>query len=100
VAANGSVARIDPATNTVTSQVTVGYDPTGMAIVGDTLYVALSGDPTIVQVRAGAVTARTSVGMKSYGLAVGNGSLWVLHPVASGIANSGLFAGGVTRLNI
>ncbi|MBF8290485.1 MAG: 40-residue family beta-propeller repeat-containing protein [Chloroflexi bacterium] len=100
VFANGSVARIEPATNTVTSQVTVGYNPVGMAIVGDTLYVALAGDPTIVQVRGGAVTARIAVGMKSYRLAPGNGSLWVLHPVGSGIAGAGLYAGGVTRLNI
>jgi len=100
VATNGSVARIDPATNAVTSQVTVGYAPGGMALAGDALYVALGGDPSIVQVRGGAVTARTAVGMKSFRLAVGNGSLWVLHPVASGIANSALLAGGVTRLNI
>jgi hypothetical protein len=84
----------------VTTQVTVGYGPTGMAVVGDTLYVALSGDPTIVQIRGGAVTARTAVGMKSWQLAVGNGSLWVLHPVGSGIGGATLYAGGVTRLNV
>jgi YVTN family beta-propeller protein len=100
VKANGSVARIDPATNAVTSQLNVGYAPEGIAIVGDTLYVALQGDPAIVQIRGGAITARIAVGMKSSGLAVANGSLWVLHPVGSGISGAGIYAGGVTRLNI
>jgi YVTN family beta-propeller protein len=99
-AASGSVARIDPGTNTVTSQVAVGYDPVGMAVVGDALYVTLSGDPTIVQLRAGAVSSRIAVGMKSLDLAVANGSLWVLHPVGSGIGGAKLYAGGVTRVNI
>jgi YVTN family beta-propeller protein len=100
VAANGSVARIDPATNTVTSQLTVGYHPGGMAIIGDTVYVAMLGEPTVVQVRGGVVTARTAVGMKSVALGVGNGSLWVVHPFGSGIVGGGIYAGGVTRLNI
>jgi YVTN family beta-propeller protein len=100
VAANGSVARIDPATNTVTSQVTVGYNPTGLAILGDSVYVALLGDTNLVQVRAGAVAGRVAVGMKSYGLAVANGSLWVLHPVGSAIGGGILLAGGVTRINL
>ena len=100
VRANGSVARIDPATNTVSSQVTVGYDPTGMAVVGDSVYVALSGDPTVVQLRAGAVASRIAVGMKSYCLSFANGSLWVLHPVGSAIGGGTLFAGGVTRVNL
>lgn len=100
VQANGSIARIDPGTNAVTSQLVVGYDPTGMAIVGDSLYVALSGDPTVVQVRAGVVASRIAVGMKSYCVSFGNGSLWVLHPVGSGIAGGNLLAGGVTRINL
>jgi YVTN family beta-propeller protein len=100
VAANGSVARIDPATNVVSTQVTVGYEPTGMAIIGDSVYVALAGDPSIVQLRAGAVASRIPVGMKSYCVSSGNGSLWVLHPVGSAIGGGRLYAGGLTRVNL
>ena len=71
-----------------------------MAIAGDSLYVAMAGEPTLVQVRADRVRARIAVGMKSVAVARGFGSLWLLHPYGAGIPGSGLFDGGVTRLNL
>jgi YVTN family beta-propeller protein len=96
----GAVVRIDPATNEVAARVAVGYEPAGLAIAGDSVFVAMAGEPTLVQVRADRVRARVAVGMKSLAIARGFGSLWLLHPYGAGIAGSGLFDGGVTRLNL
>jgi YVTN family beta-propeller protein len=98
--ASGAVVRIDPTTNDVVARVPVGYEPAGMTIAGDSLYVAMAGEPTLVQVRADRVRARIAVGMKSVAVARGFGSLWLLHPYGAGIPGSGLFDGGVTRLNL
>jgi hypothetical protein len=96
----GAVVRIDPDTNEVAARVAVGYEPAGMTIAGDSVFVAMAGEPTLVQVRADRVRARVVVGMKSVAVARGFGSLWLLHPYGAGIPGSGLFDGGVTRLNL
>ena len=98
--ASGAVVRIDPKTNEVVARVPVGYEPAGMTMAGDSLYVAMAGEPTLVQVRVDRVRARIAVGMKSVAVARGFGSLWLLHPYGAGIPGSGLFDGGVTRLNL
>lgn len=99
-AASGAIVRIDPATNSTRERVAVGFEPAGIAVVGGSVYVAMAGEPTLVQVRGATVAARVPVTMKSLAVAVGFGSLWLLHPYGTGIAGSGLYDGGVSRLNI
>ena len=99
-AASGAIVRIDPRTNTARERVAVGFDPAGIAVAGGSVYVAMAGEPTLVQVRGSTVVARVPVTMKSLALAVGFGSLWLLHPYGTGITGSGLYDGGVSRVNI
>jgi YVTN family beta-propeller protein len=99
-AASGAIVRIDTDSDSAAERIAVGFEPAGLAIAGDSVYVAMGGEPTLVQVRGGRVTARIPVAMKSLAIAFGFRSLWLLHPYGTGIAGSGLYAGGVTRLNI
>ncbi len=41
--ADGTVSRIDPATNTVTATITLGGEPVAVAVSGTTVWVAVAG---------------------------------------------------------
>lgn len=99
-AASGAVVRIDPTTNLVVARVSVGNEPAGLTLVGDTLYVSMAGEPTVVQVRADSVTARIGLPAKATGITAVAGSIWLLHPRLAAEAGTGLEAGGVSRLNV
>lgn len=81
-APKGTVARLDPATNTVRQVITVGKNPScGLAIGFGSLWVPCCGDNSIVRVdlNSGELTAniKTSIASTEGGIAVGAGSVWI-----------------------
>jgi YVTN family beta-propeller protein len=58
---NASVARIDPKTGHVASQIPVGHDPTGIVATDGSLWVANRGDGDVSMIALGGVGSRTKV---------------------------------------
>jgi YVTN family beta-propeller protein len=76
----GNVTWIDPkATNPVLERIRAGTAPVGLALDGDTLWVASRDDQTLVRIdaRSGIVMGRIPVGAAPRAVAVGAGSVWV-----------------------
>ena len=78
-AAGRSVARIDPATNTVAESIPVSVVPYVLALDGETLWVTSFNDDRVVRVdlKSGEVIANISV-PKPTGIAVGFDGVWVV----------------------
>jgi YVTN family beta-propeller protein len=77
-AAEGTVSRIDPATNTVTSTIPVGRNPSRLAAGYGSIWTA-NNDGTVsrIDARTGVVTATIPVtGLRPSDLAVGAGAVW------------------------
>jgi YVTN family beta-propeller protein len=80
-AAQGTVSRIDPATNTVTQTIRVGRNPIRLAAGFGSIWVANQTDQTISRIDAssGELTATISLpALAPNHLAVGAGSVWAL----------------------
>ena len=86
----GNVIRVDNATGLVTP-LAVGPGPSGIAVGGGGVWVAVTGADKVVRIDPGtrAVTDTIAVGRSPTGVSVGAGSVWV--------ANSG--DGTVTRID-
>jgi YVTN family beta-propeller protein len=87
-----NVARIDPATDLVSSPIPVGNGPSAIAVGANAVWVADSLDDSVVRIdpNTNAVTNTIDVGRSPTGIAVGDGAVWV--------ANSG--DGTVSRINL
>ncbi len=76
---DGSVSRIDPATNQVTDTIEVSRSPKQLVLGGGSLWVADARDPVVTQVdpeTGDVVTIR--VGGAPLSMAYGEGGLWVI----------------------
>jgi YVTN family beta-propeller protein len=73
------VARIDPLTNQVTAQITVGKDPIGIAFAGGSIWSANRQDGTLSRIdpATNQVIATIRLGGKPFTLATGAGALWM-----------------------
>lgn len=79
----GSVARVDPKTNTVAATIAVGTKPcSGLATGFGSLWVPNCGDQTIsrVDLKTGAVSATipTAIGNSEGSIVAGAGSIWMM----------------------
>lgn len=76
---DGVLSRIDPATGSVTATIPVGINPGSIAFAGGYVWVALQGEPTVVQVNAATnkVQARFNVGGIPSGLVTTDHAVWV-----------------------
>lgn len=84
--ANGSVARIDPRTNSVAKRYTVGSRPVGLVIAEGAVWVTANGADEVwtIDLQADEVRGRPiKVGREPLDIAVGWGSIWVTN-VANG----------------
>ncbi len=84
--ANGSVARIDPRTNSVAKRYPIGPRPVGLAISEGAVWVTVNGANEVwtIDVQADEVSGRPiKVGREPLDIAVGWGSVWVTN-VANG----------------
>ncbi len=80
VVARNSVAVIDPGTNEVVAQVTVGSLPTGVAVGEGAVWVLNADDRTISRIDPGTEAMRTiAPAATPTALAVGAGAVWVAH---------------------
>src|SRR5439155_10504183 len=88
---DGTVSRIDPATNTVSAPVRVGNGPTGVAVAPNGVWVANNLDGTVSRIDPGTATVAEAdpVGDGPLGVALGGGAVWVTNE----------FDGTVTRLD-
>jgi YVTN family beta-propeller protein len=103
--ANGTLARIDPATHAVVAQIPVGSAPSAVAITGPDAWVTNSGDGTVSRVST--VTNRAvdtiPVGNLPVAIAAGSGSVWVanegddtvdrIDPATSAVTKRGIQVG-------
>ncbi len=89
--AGGTVSKIDPQTHAVLQTIGVGDGPQGLAVSGDSVWVANSLDGNVSRINAGnnQVVHSYKVGNTPIAVAVGDGSVWV--------ANAG--DGTVTQLD-
>ncbi|MBA2350754.1 MAG: beta-propeller fold lactonase family protein [Burkholderiales bacterium] len=89
-AASNSVSVIDIATNAVTATITVGANPTGVAVGfdGARVYITNTGNNSVsvIDTASNAVTSTISVGNGPGGVAVGTAGTRVY--VANGVSNS------------
>jgi YVTN family beta-propeller protein len=76
---DGTLSRIDPATNRVTGTFPVGTNPCGVAYLDGHLWVALVSDEKVAEVdpMTGKVLHTTAIDGQVYDLQVGFGSVWV-----------------------
>jgi YVTN family beta-propeller protein len=75
---DGSVARLDPATNRIVARVQVGGQPWGLAAGEGSVWVGNYQSTTVARIdtATNAVVARTEVGDQPIGLAYADGSVW------------------------
>jgi len=73
------VARIDPRTNEVVAQITVGKDPIGIAFAGGTIWTANRKDGTLSRIdpATNTVVGTVKVGGAPFTLATAAGSVWM-----------------------
>jgi YVTN family beta-propeller protein len=79
---DGSVVRIDPATNQVVASVPVGRAPSGLAVGAGAVWVSRRSDGAVVRIdpAANRVVATIPVGRAPGALAVAGGIVWVALP--------------------
>jgi virginiamycin B lyase len=82
-APKGSVARLDPTTNTVAATIATGSRPcSGLAAAFGTLWVPNCGDKTMsrIDLKTGAATAtiKTTIGDSEGSVVAGAGSIWLM----------------------
>ena len=99
----GKVARIDPSSDRVTSEIGVGAAPVALAVIGASVWVANSGDGTLSQIdaRTNRVAAPLRIGNSPSALAAVDGRLWVsVQAPAAGVASpvTAPTTGGVIRV--
>jgi YVTN family beta-propeller protein len=78
-APDGTLARIDPRTGTVSRHIDVGTDPAGIAVGEGAVWVAGGRENVVVRVDPGSngVLSRPSVGAWPTAVAAGEGAVWV-----------------------
>ena len=82
VGGTGQLARIDPATNTVTARVPVGPGPCGVAIGAGSVWVDGYGTSSVIRVDPGKlkVVKRIPLHDQVWDVAFGAGSVWATEP--------------------
>jgi YVTN family beta-propeller protein len=80
---HGSVAKMDPKTNTIGTPIATGKRPcSGLAVAFGSVWVPNCGDSTVsrVDVKTGAITAtiRTTIGSSEGSIVAGAGSIWLM----------------------
>jgi YVTN family beta-propeller protein len=78
-AANQTVTRVDPVTQTVRDTIPVGAGPTGIAVGGGSVWVANSLDGTVSRIdpKSNGVVEIIPVGNGPVAVAAGQGSVWI-----------------------
>ncbi len=78
-AANQTVSRVDPGTQTVRDTIGVGAGPTGIAVGGGSVWVAnsLAGTVSRIDPKTNEEVQKTAVGIGPGAVAFGHGSVWV-----------------------
>ena len=86
----GTLSRVDPATNTPSGSVAVGTDPTGVAVGEGAVWVAGGEEGIVVRVDSGdlRVVLKRETGSSPSAVAVAGGSVWVA-AVPAGAAHRG-----------
>jgi YVTN family beta-propeller protein len=76
---DGSLSRINPATNSVTRAISVGETPVAVAVGEGSVWVADSSDDAVDRIDPGTnrVAERIAVEHQPQGLAVAGGLVWV-----------------------
>jgi YVTN family beta-propeller protein len=99
--ADGSVTRIDPATNAVVARVGVGSLPWAIAYAAGSLWIGLYDTPTVVRVSdtTNTVLARIMVAAPISAIAASDRAVWAVQDVQAPDLSSPAPAGTVTRLN-
>ena len=94
------VARIDPSTDRVVTEIPVGDAPSALAVTGHSLWVANSGDGTLSEIdtRTNHVAPPLHIGNSPAALAAIDGRLWV--SVQAPAANVAAPPGGVARVAV
>lgn len=97
---NGTVSRIDPLTNQVVAAIPVGTNPGFVAFGGGYAWIAMVGEPSVVQIDPARNTIKTrlDVGAESWGIAAGEHTVWAVHQVAAGADPLAFAPGTVTRI--
>jgi virginiamycin B lyase len=84
---DGSIARIDPATNDVVATIGVGRAPSGLAVGAGAVWVSRHSDGAVVRIdpATNQVVATISVGRAPGAMTVAGGVVWVTLPEAGGL---------------
>ena len=80
---DGTVSRIDPATNTVVQTIDVGNGPAGIAYAAGSVWVANTGDGTITRIDADSGRPTKTLPIAATELAFGDGTLWASQRTAN-----------------
>ena len=100
--ADGTLARIDPATHAVVQQIPVGSAPSAVAVTGPDAWVTNSGDGTVSRVST--VTDRVvdtiQVGNLPVAIAAGSGGVWVANEGDDTVDRIDPATGDVTKRGI
>jgi YVTN family beta-propeller protein len=78
-----SVAVIDPATNAIVAGIPVGSAPTGVAVAGDTVWVASAGDRTVTRIDSASKRPRRTLHLRRIPsqLAAADDAVWLASPI-------------------
>jgi YVTN family beta-propeller protein len=84
----GKVARVDPKRPAVAARITVGNDPSAIAVGEGAVWVADDNDDTVARIdpATAGVLATIAVGRGASAIAAGEGAVWVAEPFDNAIA--------------
>ncbi|HEX4933691.1 MAG TPA: hypothetical protein VFV33_10965, partial [Gemmatimonadaceae bacterium] len=96
---DGKLTRIDPLSNQVVTSIPVGIEPGFVTFAGDSAWVSMDGEPTIVRVSAASntVTARVGVAGGNWGIAGGSNAVWSVQTMT--VAGIPVTPGYLTRIS-
>ena len=100
--ADGTLARIDPATHAVVQQIPVGSAPSAVAITGPDAWVTNSFDGTVSRVSTvtDRVVEKITVGNFPVAIAAGRGAVWVVNEGDDTVDRIDAATGDVTKRGI
>jgi YVTN family beta-propeller protein len=85
---NGSISRIDPATNLVVANIPLTGSPERLGVAGGSIWVGTHNPGTVVRINAttNAVLSKVTVVAGVYTLAATTGAIWAVHnlPIPEG----------------
>jgi ABC-type transport system substrate-binding protein/DNA-binding SARP family transcriptional activator len=100
-ASTGQLLLIDPRTDQVTQQVSIGGSPSGVAIGDGSVWVANASDSTVSRFQPGSGSVRTfNVGKAPVGMAYGAGAVWAADSLGGTVTRIGATSGSVTEIHV